>query len=109
MSSPDIAHILDAQDANGDTAVLIAAGHGARKCVRCLLGHGAASQIMNRNGETAERLIARFNSQKRDAFPMASSSPFQQPSADPYPLDPKLAPPMPDGPLLEASSNSLSR
>ncbi|KAI9845160.1 MAG: hypothetical protein M1837_005045 [Sclerophora amabilis] len=102
-SSTDIARILDAQDANGDTALIIAATHGARKCARALLGHGASSQIMNHSGDTAERLLVQLNSRKREQFPMASSSPFQPPSMDPIPVDPRLAQMQPNGHHLDAT------
>ena len=81
MSGDELARILDMQDSNGDTALTIAARFGATKCVRSLVGHGASTQIRNRTGETADKLLAQLQSRKRERLPMASSSPFQ---ADSY-------------------------
>jgi transcription factor MBP1 len=50
---PDhVRRILDAQDMNGNTAVHLAAKNKARKCVRALIGRGAATDIVNHEGGT---------------------------------------------------------
>lgn len=76
--SPDQCQIIiDAKDVNGDTATHIAARNKARKCVRALIGRGAATNIANAMGETAESLIQELNeSRKRERLPAASSSPY---------------------------------
>ncbi|KAI9823709.1 MAG: hypothetical protein M1832_002266, partial [Thelocarpon impressellum] len=100
LSGEEVSRVLDMQDSHGDTALTIAAGFGASKCVRSLVGHGASSQIRNRDGETADKLLAQLQARKRERFPMASSSPFQAASAPPTtstllappPLDPEPPP-----------------
>lgn len=76
-----IQNLLDAQDQNGDTATLIAARFGARKCVRTLLNLGASIDIPNQEGQTAEDLIAMLNARRRDRhgidLGVASSSPVR--------------------------------
>lgn len=78
--SPDaVEQVLNTQDQNGDTAITIAARHGARKCVRSLLGRNAAVDIPNLAGETADQLIVQLNArrQERASNRQLSSSPFQ--------------------------------
>ncbi|RKF61178.1 Cell division cycle-related protein res1/sct1 [Erysiphe neolycopersici] len=71
------AQIINAQDIEGNTALHIAAKHGARNCVRALIGRCALINIRNNHGITAEDLIRdlietrRIDHQSRD-----SSSPF---------------------------------
>lgn len=48
---------LDRQDNNGDTALLIAARNGARKCVKVLLSYNASANIPNKLGQTAYEFI----------------------------------------------------
>lgn len=71
-------HIVDAQDARGDTATHIAARNKARKCVRALIGRGAATDIQNHEGITAEELIQELNEsvRKTERPPQGSSSPY---------------------------------
>ncbi len=73
----DIAMLLNAQDHNGDTAIMIAARNGARKCVRSLLGRNAAVDIPNCTGETAEELIRVLNNRRHERLRQTSSSPFR--------------------------------
>jgi transcription factor MBP1 len=69
--------LLDCQDINGNTAMHLAAQHKARKSVRALMGRGAATDIPNNEGQTAEDLIRELNQDRaRDRHPQASSSPF---------------------------------
>nr|POE80933.1 cell division cycle-related protein res2/pct1 [Quercus suber] len=79
--SPDqIERVLNEQDANGDTAVTIAARNGARKCVRSLIGRNAAVDIPNSIGESADTYIQQLNVRRQERSIMArqqSSSPFQ--------------------------------
>lgn len=77
----EVTRILNKQDNNGDTAVMIAARNGARKCVRSLLGRNAAVDIPNNKGETADDLIRELNNRRRlHGRPrQASSSPFAPP------------------------------
>lgn len=77
----EVTRILNAQDKNGDTAIMIAARNGARKCVRSLLGRNVAVDIPNRKGETADDLIRELNRRRRvNPRPrQASSSPFAPP------------------------------
>lgn len=83
--SSDIAAVLNQQDQNGDTAVLIAARMGARKCVRKLLDEGARSDIPNNTGEVASYYIDLLNERRRQRQHLqpaiASSSPVQRSSS----------------------------
>jgi ankyrin repeat protein len=71
-------HLLDIQDQNGNTALHLAAKAKARKCVRALLGRGAASDIPNAEGVRADELIKELNATRniRERVPQRSSSPF---------------------------------
>lgn len=77
----EVTRLLNAQDQNGDTAIMIAARHGARKCVRSLLGRNVSVDIPNKKGETADDLIRELNQRRRmHGRPrQASSSPFAPP------------------------------
>ncbi|KAF2462215.1 hypothetical protein BDY21DRAFT_368316 [Lineolata rhizophorae] len=76
----EITRLLNAQDKNGDTAIMIAARNGARKCVRALLGRSVALDVPNIRGETADDLIRELNARRREGHAVrarqASSSPF---------------------------------
>jgi transcription factor MBP1 len=77
-SSHQIAGILNAQDNNGDTGVLMAARHGAKKVAKVFLAHYAAGDIPNAKGEIADELLlslAKSGGSGRLFVP--SSSPFQ--------------------------------
>ncbi|KAI0402578.1 ANK-repeat protein MBP1 [Xylaria palmicola] len=71
-------HLLDLPDHNGNTALHLAAKAKARKCVRALLGRGAASDIPNTEGVRADELIKELNATRnmRERAPQRSSSPF---------------------------------
>ncbi|TKA79943.1 hypothetical protein B0A49_01273 [Cryomyces minteri] len=74
----DVEKILNVQDRNGDTAIMLAARNGARKCVRSLLGRNAATDICNDLGDTADEIILQLNNRRRNnRYRQASSSPFQ--------------------------------
>ncbi|KAF2867612.1 hypothetical protein BDV95DRAFT_581359 [Massariosphaeria phaeospora] len=77
----EVTRILNQQDQNGDTAIMIAARNGARKCVRSLLGRNVTVDIHNKKGETADDLIRELNQRRRmHGRPrQASSSPFAPP------------------------------
>lgn len=77
----EVTRILNVQDKNGDTAIMIAARNGARKCVRSLLGRNVAVDVVNNRGETADDLIRELNQRRRmHGRPrQASSSPFAPP------------------------------
>ncbi|KAJ4370110.1 Transcription factor mbp1 (MBF subunit p120) [Didymella sp. IMI 355093] len=77
----EVTRLLNAADQNGDTAIMIAARNGARKCVRSLLGRNVSVDIPNKKGETADDLIRDLNSRRRmHGRPrQASSSPFAPP------------------------------
>ncbi|KAF2470224.1 apses-domain-containing protein [Lindgomyces ingoldianus] len=77
----EVSRVLNMQDQNGDTAIMIAARNGARKCVRSLLGRNVAVDIPNKRGETADDLIRELNQRRRlHGRPrQASSSPFAPP------------------------------
>ncbi|GAP84703.2 putative ank-repeat protein mbp1 [Rosellinia necatrix] len=70
--------LLDVPDHNGNTALHLAAKAKARKCVRALLGRGAASDIPNIEGVRADELIKELNATRsvRERAPQRSSSPF---------------------------------
>ena len=72
---------LNARDLKGDTALHIVARNNARKCVRTLLGHGAAGDLLNNDRETADQLIHLARTARHDDFALASSSPTQGESA----------------------------
>jgi transcription factor MBP1 len=78
-SMDDIAHFLDMQDMNGDTALTISARNVAKKCVRTLLGYNASPDIPNRVGETADHLIITAEEMRKhgEYLRASSSSPFQ--------------------------------
>jgi transcription factor MBP1 len=73
-----VQQLLDVQDNNGNTALHLAAKAKARKCVRALLGRGAASDIPNVEGVRADELIKELNATRnvRERAPQRSSSPF---------------------------------
>jgi hypothetical protein len=74
-----VQQLIDAQDNDGNTAVHLAAQRDARKCIRALLGRGAATDIPNNEGVRAEDLIKELNATKTKnsrAAPQRSSSPF---------------------------------
>jgi transcription factor MBP1 len=77
----EVTRLLNAQDQNGDTAIMIAARNGARKCVRSLLGRNVSVDIPNKKGETADDLIRELNQRRRmhSRTRQASSSPFAPP------------------------------
>lgn len=75
----EVTRLLNVQDQNGDTAVMIAARNGARKCVRSLLGRNVNVDIPNNKHETADDLIRELNSRRRTRPRQASSSPFAPP------------------------------
>lgn len=77
MSPDSVERILNEIDQNGDTAITIAARHGARKCVRSLIGRNAAVDIPNNVGETADQLIVQLNHRRQERNRQLSSSPFQ--------------------------------
>ncbi|KAI9834333.1 MAG: hypothetical protein M1826_004259 [Phylliscum demangeonii] len=68
-SSQQLSGMLDVANDRGDTALLIVARHGAKKCVRTLIGRGASSHIANAIGQTAEEFILQMNRKKPDARP----------------------------------------
>lgn len=77
----EVTRLLNAQDQNGDTAIMIAARNGARKCVRSLLGRNVVVDIPNKKGETADDLIRDLNQRRKmhGRTRQASSSPFAPP------------------------------
>lgn len=81
LAPHEIESVLNFPDHNGDTAITIAARHGARKCVRSLIGRNAAVDIPNNAGETADQLIVQLNSRRQQrenpTNRQLSSSPFQ--------------------------------
>ena len=76
----EITRLLNMQDKNGDTAIHIAARHGARKCVRSLLGRNVSVDLANNSGESADDLIRDLNARRRTHHQSGrrevSSSPF---------------------------------
>ena len=69
-------NLLNQQDNNGDTALHIVARLGAKKCVRAFLGYSVRGDISNFQGETADMLIQRMGSLRRDRHRLLSSSPL---------------------------------
>lgn len=77
VMDPDQAQrLLDSQDQDGNTALHIAAKHGARKCIRALLGRGARTDIPNHERVTAELLIQDVNDKTLRDLHQRSSSPY---------------------------------
>lgn len=76
----DVGTLLDLQDENGNTATLLAAKNGARKCVRIMTSQGARVDIPNTSGETAEQYITQLNERRRDRQRQLSSSPVLPPN-----------------------------
>ncbi|KAH8896487.1 apses-domain-containing protein [Thozetella sp. PMI_491] len=77
---PDfVQQLLDIQDNEGNTAIHLAAQRNYRKCVRALIGRGAATDLPNHQGVRAEDLIKELNATKSKSSrsaPQRSSSPF---------------------------------
>ncbi|ROV88956.1 hypothetical protein VMCG_10127 [Cytospora schulzeri] len=73
--------LVNAQDANGDTAIHLAAENKNTKIIRSLLGRGASTSIRNSKGMHAEEMIRELNEgiRSRSAVPPPSSSPFAPP------------------------------
>lgn len=73
--------LVNAQDANGDTAIHLAAENKNTKIIRSLLGRGASTSIRNNKGMHAEEMIRELNEgiRSRSAVPPPSSSPFAPP------------------------------
>ncbi|KAF2397640.1 apses-domain-containing protein [Trichodelitschia bisporula] len=61
----EVTRLLNVQDQNGDSAIMIAARNGARKCVRSLLGRNVQVDVPNAVGETADDLIRELNARRR--------------------------------------------
>jgi transcription factor MBP1 len=74
-----ISQLLNMQDKNRDTAIMIAARNGARKCVRSLLARNVVVDMPNIAGETADDLICELNARRHlhRGGRNGSSSPFQ--------------------------------
>lgn len=104
----EVTRLLNAADQNGDTAIMIAARNGARKCVRSLLGRNVSVDVPNKKGETADDLIRDLNSRRRmhSRQRQASSSPFAPPPEhrlNGFPRD------LDSGPLLPISVPNAQR
>ncbi|KAF2816939.1 apses-domain-containing protein [Mytilinidion resinicola] len=80
----EVTRLLNIQDKNGDTAIMIAARNGARKCVRSFLGRFVTTDIPNNKGETADDLFHELNLRRRQA-----GRP-RQPSSSPFGPDPRM-------------------
>ena len=94
-SHDDFQKFLGIRDNNGDTALHIVARHNAKKCVKLLVGYGVAGDIMNNNGETADKIL-RAQVQRMDDTNLASSSPLQPSAA------------LPNGHAASSASKALS-
>ena len=80
-----VEQLVNAQDANGDTAIHLAAENKNTKIIRSLLGRGASTSIRNNKGMHAEEMIRELNEgiRSRSAMPPPSSSPFAPPPRRP--------------------------
>ncbi|KAF2838236.1 apses-domain-containing protein [Patellaria atrata CBS 101060] len=105
----DLTRLLNMQDQHGDTAIMIAARNGARKCVRTLLGRNVALDIQNSTGQTADDLIRDLNHRRRDPRHRAgSSSPFGPVNGDIALFPSSVAPPTPSQPTYRSqTANTL--
>lgn len=76
-----VEQFVNAQDANGDTPIHLAADNKNTKIIRSLLGRGASTSIRNAKGQYAEEMIRELNEgiRSRSAVPPPSSSPFAPP------------------------------
>lgn len=76
-----VEQLVNSQDANGDTAIHLAAENKNTKIIRSLLGRGASTSIRNHKGMHAEEMIRELNEgiRSRSAMPPPSSSPFAPP------------------------------
>jgi ankyrin repeat protein len=61
-----VQRMLDAQDADGNTALHLAAHRGASKCIRLLLSHNASPHIPNKLGVQAVELIDELNASRQE-------------------------------------------
>ncbi|KAL8687770.1 MAG: hypothetical protein Q9218_006157, partial [Villophora microphyllina] len=81
LSPQDFARFLETRDNRGDTAIHIAARHGARKLVRLFLARGVNVDIPNNEHETATEIMQRSHTFRADDFTtsigIVSSSPVQ--------------------------------
>ncbi|KAI9669512.1 MAG: hypothetical protein M1829_005101 [Trizodia sp. TS-e1964] len=84
LNSQDIARILDTQDRQGDTPLMIVARYGARKCARCLIGYGASMDITNKKGDTIVQYLVSLNDQLKERKRTLQRS--SSPPADPFEL-----------------------
>ncbi|KAL2758276.1 hypothetical protein ACRALDRAFT_1028659 [Sodiomyces alcalophilus JCM 7366] len=69
-----VQNLIDAQDHDGNTALHLAAGRNARKCIRALLGRNASTDIPNQDGVYTEDMIQQLNGVRKELH--RSSSPF---------------------------------
>lgn len=76
-----VERFVNYQDHKGDTAIHLAAENKNTKIIRSLLGRGASTSILNKNGMHAEQMIRELNEgiRSRSAMPPPSSSPFAPP------------------------------
>lgn len=68
-----VADILDMQDRDGNTALIIAARYGAKKVAKALMAHGASSHIENLIGDTANTYLLLYRPKKRNRLDTSSS------------------------------------
>lgn len=81
-----VTSLLNSRDNNGDTAVMIAARHGARKFVRTLLDRHVTVDRQNHAGETADDLIRDLNARRR-FHSSKSGGGGREISSSPFPAD----------------------
>ncbi|KAI9786992.1 MAG: hypothetical protein M1816_007744 [Peltula sp. TS41687] len=74
-TAAQVASLLDMQDREGNTALIIAARYGAKKVVKALVAHGASSHIENLIGDTADTYLLLHRPKKRTRLEITSSSP----------------------------------
>lgn len=87
----EVSQLLNETDHNGDSAILLAARHGARRCIRILMSYGAMVDLPNHRGETADELIKQLNARRRERNLVGSSSPAPPPDGVPFDAHPSSA------------------
>ncbi|EEB05960.1 MBF transcription factor complex subunit Res2 [Schizosaccharomyces japonicus yFS275] len=80
QSVNNVLRLINLQDTNGDTAILICARNGAVSCVNALLSYNANPNLLNRQQHSAAEFIAELEKKTdNNVAPPCSSSPPSRP------------------------------
>ncbi|WBW70718.1 MBF transcription factor complex subunit Res2 [Schizosaccharomyces osmophilus] len=70
----NVVRLVNLQDSNGDTALLIAARNGATECVNSLLSYNANPSIPNRQRRTASEYLAETDKKSQAIVPASNGN-----------------------------------